>query len=106
MHDTISVDPFLAEQVDERWILDADGAPDEPCVERFGARYAPLCEHAQQRTRSFRIRRFGFPPLKPVVQGVGRVTRRTRAIWDLLSDNAACTRGFARRTTTSSPCGS
>ncbi len=67
MHDTISVDPFLAEQVGERWILEADGAPDEPCVERVGARYARLCEHAQQRTRSFRVGRFGFPPLKPVV---------------------------------------
>ena len=48
MHDTIFVDPFLAEKVDERRILDADGAPDERCVERVGARYARPCHHAQQ----------------------------------------------------------
>ena len=46
VHDTIFVDPFLAEQVDERRILDADGSPDEPCVERVGAGYARPCQHA------------------------------------------------------------
>ena len=72
MQDAIFVDPFLAEQVDERRILDADGSPDEPCVERVGTRYARPCQHAQQRTQSFPIGRVGFPSLKPVVQGWAR----------------------------------
>ena len=72
MHDTIFVDPFLAEQVHKRRILDADGSPDEPCVERAGARYARPCQHAQQRAQSSRIGRGGFRFLKPVVQSWAR----------------------------------